>query len=180
MIYIFDYTSRSLPYDKHLLNSLVKINQNVRFVCESATGCKSVDNHSLHGIFKRRKFTFAKTKREKFYKAFRYFLTLIYFYKRFKRDDIIHFQWLPLIELTNFELYYIKMLQGRGVKIMLTVHNTLPHETGLKYYNHYRRVYQLCDHLICHTNSSKEKLTDDFKIKEDKITVIPHGPLFFN
>lgn len=95
----------------------------------------------------------------------------------FKRPGIIHVHWIPLITRTSLELWFLKLTQLLGVKIVYTVHNVLPHDTGFSYRDKFRNVYHTMDALICHTAQAKDELMRDFGISAEKIWVIPHGPL---
>jgi len=113
-------------------------------------------------------------------KALEYILNLINLLLRFilHRPDIIHIEWLPLVCRTSVELWFLKIMKKRGVKLVYTVHNVLPHDTGLKYKSKFYKVYDMMDALICHTQESKDQLTSNFKIPDSKIWVIPLGPFF--
>ncbi|GFN23665.1 glycosyltransferase family 4 protein [Thermanaeromonas sp. C210] len=113
-------------------------------------------------------------------KAFEYYFNLIFWVIRFclRPMDIVHIQWLPLITVLPFELWFIKVLKKRGIKIVYTVHNVLPHDTSLKYREVFKRVYHEVDALICHTEQARKELISGFNVPEQKIWVIPHGPLF--
>jgi glycosyltransferase involved in cell wall biosynthesis len=91
---------------------------------------------------------------------------------------VLHRQWLPLAEvLLVFEAWVVRQAQKRGTRVVLTVHDVLPHDTGQQHFEAYQRLYPLFDALICHTEAAKTQLVDDFGIAPDKIWVIPHGPL---
>lgn len=113
-------------------------------------------------------------------KALEYVLNLINLLLRFilHRPDIIHIEWLPLVSKIPVEPWFLRIMKKRGVKLIYTVHNVLPHDTGLKYKSKFRRVYDMMDALICHTQESKDQLVQDFKIPDSRIWVIPHGPMF--
>jgi glycosyltransferase involved in cell wall biosynthesis len=113
-------------------------------------------------------------------KAVEYYLNLAFLAVRFclRPIDIMHIQWLPLVTVLPFELWFVCALRRRGIKVVYTVHNVLPHDTGLKYHRIFGRVYQTVDALICHTEQARKELVSEFGIPEQKIWVIPHGPLF--
>ncbi|HCC85361.1 MAG TPA: hypothetical protein DEQ06_01985 [Porphyromonadaceae bacterium] len=113
-------------------------------------------------------------------KTLEYYLNLAFLAVRFclRPIDIMHIQWLPLVTILPFELWFIGTLRRRGIKVVYTVHNVLPHDTGLKHRRVFERVYRSVDALICHTEQAKKELVSGFGIPEQKIWVIPHGPLF--
>ena len=53
-------------------------------------------------------------------------------------------------------------LQRKGVKVVYTVHNVLPHDLSPRLRTHYAQIYDLADHLICHDPSARLKLIQDF------------------
>jgi glycosyltransferase involved in cell wall biosynthesis len=93
--------------------------------------------------------------------------------------DIIHVQFTPLIEQKlPFELWFLKATRDRGIKLVYTVHNVLPHEGGEQLRARYGELYSVMDQLICHDHAAKQRMIDEFHIDAERITVIPHGPLF--
>ena len=86
--------------------------------------------------------------------------------------DVVHIQTFKKIEL---ELPIYLFLRRYYAKLFLTVHNILPHEVSPKQKRVYERLYQNCDVLIVHNETSKKQLLELFSIEEKKIYVIPHG-----
>jgi glycosyltransferase involved in cell wall biosynthesis len=89
---------------------------------------------------------------------------------------IVHVQWIPMIRRLPLEMWFLKLLRLSGLKLVYTVHNVLPHDTGKKFVNVYRRVYAEMDALICHTDDAKYQLVREFSVDPARIWVIPHGP----
>lgn len=96
----------------------------------------------------------------------------------FRRPDIIHVQWLPMLPVNSFEIWFIKFFKFLGIKLVYTVHDILPHDSGRKYFGIYYKAYNLMDLVICHTMETRDTLELDFNLPSDKINVIPHGPIF--
>lgn len=90
--------------------------------------------------------------------------------------DLVHAQWwsLPI-----FHIYLIFFLTAKARKkpVIITVHNVLPHEPGIIFIIISRLIFIFPDHFIVHTNKNKKQLIDYFGISEQKISVIPHGPI---
>lgn len=95
-----------------------------------------------------------------------------------EKPDLVHVQWTPLVRRLPFEIWFLTLLKALRIKLVYTVHNSLPHDTGKKFLPVFKRVYGLMDALICHTQQAKKQLVGDFSMDPDKLTVIPHGPLF--
>ena len=100
---------------------------------------------------------------------------------QFARPDLIHVQWIPLVaEGVPFELWFLKLAQRRGVKIVYTVHNLLPHDSEPGVRETFARIYRMMDALICHTRETKDRLIAEFGLDGSRVWIIPHGPLFYD
>ncbi len=62
----------------------------------------------------------------------------------------------------------------------MTVHDLLPHNTGETHKQTYHDLYQMVDRLICHSDTVKMSLEKEFSVPPDKMSVIPHGPFFYD
>lgn len=94
----------------------------------------------------------------------------------FTRPDIIHIQWLPLVTHTRVELWFLRFARRLGIKLVYSVHNVLPHDTGDRFEKEFRTVYGMMDALICHTETSRAKLLSGFGQDANRIWTIPPGP----
>ena len=91
---------------------------------------------------------------------------------------ILHVQYLALVPLgVPLELWLIRLCRWRGTRVVYTVHDVLPHDTGTRHAQRFRRVYELADRLICHSQSMRRQVSEEFGIPAAGIDVIPHGPL---
>ena len=95
-----------------------------------------------------------------------------------KREKI---KYIHLQSVNWIELLMIAVFKVAGVKIIYTIHNVNPHHKKLRAYHKllYRLMYSLCDRLIIHSESGKEEIIELFRIKREKIFVIPHGDYKF-
>jgi glycosyltransferase involved in cell wall biosynthesis len=95
--------------------------------------------------------------------------------------DIVHVQYLPLLRSRlPVDAWFVRFCQWRGTKIVLTVHDLLPHDTADRYKEVFAGLYHQVDALICHSDHIKHRLEQEFEITPEKIAVIPHGPFFFD
>jgi len=99
----------------------------------------------------------------------------------FRRPGFVHIQWLPLLERsgTSIELIFLRLLRRLQIPLVYTVHNVVPHEredtpSGT------RTALELADRLICHTETSRDVLVNEYRVPPRKIRVIPHGTLSFD
>ena len=76
------------------------------------------------------------------------------------------------------ELNLLRWCRRRGVKIVHTVHNLLPHSNRAFHKPLYSELYHLADALICHDDDTASELNHEFRISARRIHVVPHGPLF--
>jgi glycosyltransferase involved in cell wall biosynthesis len=95
--------------------------------------------------------------------------------------DIIHVQYLPMLQWPfPLDLLFIKLCHRRGAKIVLTVHDLLPHDTGELHRKIFHDLYQWVDRIICHSDNIRTRLHTEFSVPESRIDVIPHGPFFYD
>jgi glycosyltransferase involved in cell wall biosynthesis len=95
--------------------------------------------------------------------------------------DIIHVQYLPMLQWPlPLDLWFIKLCHRRGAKIVLTVHDLLPHDTGELHRKTFHDLYQWVDRIICHSDNIRTRLHTEFSVPQSKVDVIPHGPFFYD
>ena len=92
--------------------------------------------------------------------------------------DIIHVQYLALLAHgLPPELWILAIAKRLKVRLVCTVHNLLPHDTGNTRRPGFQRLYSMADMLICHNQATRRRLQQEFGIAEHRIQVIAHGPL---
>ncbi len=95
--------------------------------------------------------------------------------------DVVHVQYLPMLRSgLPLDLWFVKFCQWRGAKIVLTVHDLLPHDTGEADVRAFRELYARVDGIICHSESIRARLGAEFAVPEAKVRVIAHGPFFYD
>lgn len=173
-----DLTCRSLPYDVHLVEELRSTGVDVDLW---AAGCLpeqqgeeekrsvlDVASNALGGSFR------------KVAKGAEYLINGmgLHWNLRAEVPDIVHYQWLPFAErMPSLEMLNLRWAKNSTADVVCTVHNVLPHDTGDRYQDVFEQIYQIPDALVCHTESSKQQLVNDFGALSDRIWVIPHGTL---
>lgn len=95
--------------------------------------------------------------------------------------DVVHVQYLPMLRWKlPLDLWFVFFCRWRGSRIVLTVHDLLPHDTAETYKKVFEELYGHTDALICHSESIKARLISEFGITQREIAVIPHGPFFYD
>ncbi len=95
--------------------------------------------------------------------------------------DIVHVQFLPMLKWRlPLDFWFLEFCRKRGSKVVLTVHDLLPHNTGEAYKKTFLELYRMADGIICHSDHIRMRLVEEFSVSEAKISVIPHGPFFYD
>lgn len=98
---------------------------------------------------------------------------IVYLMRR--RPRLVHFQWFKLTPFDRRLLWLTAHLSN--IRTIHTVHNLLPHDTGVRYQADYNHIYHTADCLIVHTQDTREQLVAQFHISPAKVSIIPHGLL---
>ena len=99
----------------------------------------------------------------------------------FSPPDVVHVQYLPMLTWrVPLDLWFLRYCRVRHAKIILTVHDLMPHDTADNYKQTFYKLYAMVDGIICHSDNIKKRLHNEFAVPEEKITVIPHGPFFYD
>jgi glycosyltransferase involved in cell wall biosynthesis len=99
----------------------------------------------------------------------------------FSPPDVVHVQYLPMLMWrVPVDLWFLEYCRKRRSKIVLTVHDLMPHDTADRHKQTFHELYAMVDGIICHSDHIKKRLHGEFAVNEEKISVIPHGPLFYD
>ena len=184
-ILICDLTSRFPQYTFQIYNSFKNngytniylvagfVGENFKFLTKNS----AIELFSLGRLIGSRK---SNKLFSKVFKGFEFFINSIKLYNHIINSSYttVHFQFIPLLEhFSIYEHFQLSRLKKNNIKIIYTVHNILPHNSGQKYFSKYKKLYELCDTIIVHTNSAKSELVDNFEINPDKIHIRYHGKL---
>jgi glycosyltransferase involved in cell wall biosynthesis len=181
-VFLLDITGRFPQYTFKLFNELTKNNLTNKSVYLGAINqnCDKINDSRLRlcefNYLKKR-----RRKRGKFDSILKLIelsmnVSLIIYYILTRRPRQVHLQYLPFIStIPLFDYAFLKFTNLINIRTILTVHNILPHDSGLRFYTRYKNAYSMVNHLIVHTEEGKSKLIEDFQINSNRITVIPHG-----
>ena len=90
------------------------------------------------------------------------------------RGDIIHAQSWSYV-LAPIYWVMLRTAKLRRKRVLLTLHNVLPHERGTWRNFLNSAVWSCADHVIVHSERMKEGLVDSRRFRDSQISVIPHG-----
>ncbi len=90
------------------------------------------------------------------------------------RGRVVHAQWWSYI-LAPVYLTVLALARLRGRRVILTLHNVQPHESGRWHRWLYRRVFRLAHHFIVHSQRNAEALVAAYPPAADRVTVVPMG-----
>src|SRR5690606_789215 len=110
-------------------------------------------------------------------KHINYALNWLYLMLISRKYNVLHFQWLPLMNFTSLELFLIKSLKFLNMNVFYTIHNFFPHDCDdSRIQKRYLKLYKSIDNLVVHTNSTYNKLYEYGVVKKEKnIVLINHG-----
>ena len=130
-----------------------------------------------------KKFQNSENKYKRSIKAFEGLLNYLYlvFYVFWKRPSIVHFQWMPFLEVASVERIFLRLVKIASPKsrIWLTIHNIYPHNSNdksrIRYKSRFVQIDKFFDLFVLHLQTSKIEFCKEFGIDECRCKVIPHG-----
>ena len=99
------------------------------------------------------------------------------------KPDILHLQWLPLVEVSTVERHFLKILRSVApkTKFLLTIHNVYPHDYSERnrkiYRERFSKVEPYFDKFIVHLETTKKEFCSAFGISAERVKVLHHGVL---
>lgn len=95
--------------------------------------------------------------------------------------SVVHVQYLPMLKWkVPLDFWFLKLCHYRGAKIILTVHDLLPHDTADRYKQTFLALYGMVNGIVCHSDHVKKRLREEFHVRDKEIWIIPHGPFFYD
>lgn len=90
--------------------------------------------------------------------------------------DLLHAQWwsMPLFPVYLAVCACFKL---KNKPVIFTVHNVLSHEKSRIYLKLSQFLFRMGDHFIVHSQLNKQQMIDCYGIRDDQISIIPHGSL---
>ena len=176
---IIDPSAFSLPYDHHLCSGLADHGCAIRLISSGELSNWDSDSYIYDDFFY--PYTdqlFSDGRLESFRnvsKGVEHVGGMLALARKLRRldPDVIHFQWLPVAPVDRLFLPLFRSI----APLVLTVHNSTPFHgasTSSIQLHGVNSARQYFDHLIAHTESTKETLRKS-GIPDERISVIPHG-----
>ncbi len=184
-IVVLDITSRNaVQYNPALCNALADNNA-------GSVVLLSTENYGDYNRYKFKKLfrlvplamDSSRSRLKRILRALEVLINYIYvfIYVTYKQPDIVHFQWLPFIDVSLIEKYVLWSLKKMSprTKVFLTVHNIYPHnileESKAGYRKRFLAVDRYIDGFLVHLESSKNELISQFGVEPSKVNVAYHG-----
>lgn len=166
-ILIIDFNGSSPTYTYYFSSALAKSGIELKIL-----GHENLNDLSIHPV--RMDYIGAQTGR----KYLDYILNWILLLLWAKKYDVIHIQWLPLLQKSGLELLLVSFLKKRNRSLFYTVHNTYPHNAkGVGVIKRFDRLYNIFDNLVVHTDKTASRFSSIYPNK--RIVKINHG-LFYS
>jgi glycosyltransferase involved in cell wall biosynthesis len=162
-VHVVDPSAYTPAYDRALCSALARAGVDVELFTSRFThgDVPAAQGYAVHEFFYRRS-------RGRAAKLAQHVPDMLR-YRRAARDaQLVHFQWLPLQQLDAW-------LLPRGIPLVLTAHDILPHQPLPGQRAGQRRLYDHVDAVIVHSERGRERLVAEADVDRQKITVIPHG-----
>ena len=183
-----DISGRSPVYDIPLCEALHKVLPPEHHIKLLAPNIKPKDvNFDCGRLFSSIPHRLQKSKRKPFraIKALMVVINYIGLIVRvaLRKPDILHLQWLPLVEVSSIERLFLKILRfvAPKTKFLLTIHNVFPHDCDEEKKQIYRvrfsKVEPYFDKFIVHLETTKKEFCSSFGISAERVKVIHHGVL---
>lgn len=93
------------------------------------------------------------------------------------RGEILHVQWWTYVLAPIYVVILLGAKTIRRKKVVITIHNVKPHESGFLKKIANRIVIAFGDYFIVHTEEGRRDFMREYKKPAKKVGVIPHGIL---
>ncbi len=183
-IFVIDISARNFAqYDPSLCRAMASVDEYNRVYLLSTSIKDDNPNYNIIKLIRLVPSALAGTENpfKRIIRAIEVFVNYIYIFFLINRHkpDVLHFQWLPFVEISGIESFFLKLYKklNKRITIFLTVHNLYPHDSkdNRKYKMNFLRVSKELDGFFVHLNSTKIVFHQEFNIPLDKIFISYHG-----
>jgi glycosyltransferase involved in cell wall biosynthesis len=90
------------------------------------------------------------------------------------RADVFHLQWwsLPLFPVAAL---FVLVMRLRGIPVVITVHNVLPHERSRGFVGAGRWLCRRAVRVLVHSAVNREQLIAHYGVPPERVVLVPHG-----
>ena len=185
-IVVLDITSRNaVQYNPALCNALADNNDSGSVVLLSTENYGDSNRYKFKKLFRLVPLSMDNSRSlvKRILRAMEVLINYIYviIYVACKQPNIVHFQWLPFIDVSLIEKYVLWSIKKMSsqTKLFLTVHNIYPHNIPEASKERYRKrfliVNNYIDGYLVHLKSSKDELISKFGVESTKVNIAYHG-----
>ena len=175
-VLVFDPSNRNPIHTAHLIDELskrcsVNVVMPYRREEEEIEAGKSIGRHRAVAMPPHVKRNMGK--------IFAYIRGWLYVLTNASRFDIIHVEWLSLMNYTGIELILMRKLLRTNPNVVYTIHDVIPlhAENQQRTRVRYERLYKMVPSIFVHSVYAKGILQSSFLINPSKIHVIDLAPL---
>ncbi len=168
-VHVVDPSSFTRPYDHGLCSALARAGAEVELItCEFPYGtAPSPDGYVLREPFYRHALGPGGSRLRRMSKLAEHVPDMLRYRGAARVADVVHFQWL---DVQWFDRY---LLPERPV--VLTAHDLLPREPRPGQVRAQRRLYDVADAVVVHSDYGRGRLIDGLGVAAEKVHVIHHG-----
>lgn len=172
---LIDPSNFSIPYEHCLAEALEEAGCNVALFC-SPLEWPYQSRYRRHEIFYPfgRRFAGQPQPLRKIIKGLEHVLAngqVIRSIEAF-RPDVVHFQWTPV---PPFDARWMCRHRRRGIPVVYTAHNLIPHDTTERAALAYRGVYHAADAIVVHHAAQREEVTRLYGVPLERVHHVPMG-----
>ena len=184
--YIVDISGRVVDYDVALFNAVYKsAKEDEKVELFIADAPKDTQHSNIKRLLSLipSKLKTSESRIKRLLKALETIINYIYIYILIsaRKPEVVHFQWLPFLEVCSLEQYIVALFHfvSPRSKLVLTVHNVYPHGySEIQKENYKKRFLKIScyfDLFIAHTHESKKEILEHFYIDGGRVAVVHHG-----
>ena len=159
-------------YTLNLINALSKQDVIVDFIGSNIYDESLIDNRiTFYNV--RKEDTREKNPLRKALWVLRYFSWYAFYLVR-ERKITLHIQWLRFNFIDG--IFFPLFARMMGHKVVYTAHDVLPHNVDNKRVRLlFKYIYRSQNSIVVHTNFNKNRILNEFGIRQEKISVVKHG-----
>jgi glycosyltransferase involved in cell wall biosynthesis len=168
-VHVVDPSSFTRPYDHGLCAALARAGAEVELITSEFPYGNSLppDGYALSESFYRHALGPGGSRLRRATKLAEHVPDMLRYRRAARAADVVHFQWLDV------QWFDRHLLPDRPV--VLTAHDLLPREPRPGQVRAQRRLYNVADAVVAHSNYGRERLIEGLGVAAEKVHVIHHG-----